>query len=76
MEIRNDVAYILVRQWLARTDLRPVRVAKIRPPSDDDASQALIADELQIAGVGIWTQLATNIANSSSWSMLFLKESQ
>src|SRR5580658_804856 len=52
MEIRNDVAYILVRQWLARTDLRPVRVAKIRPPSDDDASQALIADEFQIAGVG------------------------
>jgi hypothetical protein len=52
MEIRNDVAHVLIRQGLAMPDLVPIRVTKIRTPSDDDAAQALIAYERQIAGVG------------------------
>ena len=52
MEIRNDVADVPIRQGLTMPDLVPTRVTKIRPPSDHDASQALIAYERQIAGVG------------------------
>jgi hypothetical protein len=51
MEIRNDVAHVLVRQGLARTNLLPVRVAKIRASSDDDAPQTLIAYKGQIVCV-------------------------
>ena len=52
MQIRNDVAHVLIRQRLARPDLFPIRVTKIWTPRDDDGSQALIAYERQIAGVG------------------------
>jgi uncharacterized lipoprotein YbaY len=52
MEIRNDVAHVPIRQRLAMPDLAPIRVTKIRTPSDDDAPQGLIAYERQIAGVG------------------------
>ena len=52
MEIPNDVAHVLIRQGLAMPDLFPIRVTKIRTPSDDDAPQALIAYERQIAGIG------------------------
>jgi len=52
MEIRNDVAHVLIRQGLAMPDLFPIRVTKISTPSNDDAPQALIAYERQIAGVG------------------------
>ena len=52
MEICDDVAHVLIRQGLAMPDLFPIRVTKIRTPSDDDAPQALVAYERQIAGVG------------------------
>ena len=51
MEIRNDVANVLVCQGPVRANLLPVRVAKIRAPSDDDAPQTLIAYEGQITCV-------------------------
>jgi hypothetical protein len=52
MEIRNDVAHILIRQGFAFPDLAGVRVTKIGTPCDDDAPQALIAYERQVTGVG------------------------
>ena len=52
MEIRNDVAHVLIHQGLAMPDLAPIRVTKIRTPSDDHAPQALIAYERQITSVG------------------------
>jgi hypothetical protein len=52
MEIRADVADVLIRQGLATPDLFPIRVTKIGTPRDDDGPQALIAYERQIAGVG------------------------
>src|SRR5882757_8069106 len=41
MEIRHDVADVLIRQGLAMPDLFPIRVTKIRTPRDDDGPQAL-----------------------------------
>ena len=52
MEIRNDVAHVLIRQGSAISDLAPIRVTKVGAPHDDDAPKALIAYERQIAGVG------------------------
>ncbi len=52
MEIRDDVAHALIRQRLAVPNLVPTGVTKIGAPRDDDGSQALIAYERQITGVG------------------------
>ena len=52
MEIRDDVAHVLIGQGLAMPDLIPIRMTKIRTPSDDDGPQALIAYQRQIAGIG------------------------
>ena len=52
MEIRNDVAHVLIRQGLPRPDLFPIRVTKIGASRDDDGPQALITYKGQIAGVG------------------------
>src|SRR5277367_3831630 len=67
MEIRDDVADVLIPQRLAMPDLFPIRVTKIRTPRDDDGPQALIAYERQIAGVGnlSWALLMTGSATDS-----------
>jgi hypothetical protein len=52
MEIRNDVAHILIRRGLVMPDLFPIRMAKIRTTCDNYGSQALIAYEGQVACVG------------------------
>ena len=52
MEIRNDIAHVLVRQGLPRPNLFPIRVTKVGAPRDDNRPQALIAYEGQIACVG------------------------
>jgi len=52
MEIRNDVAHVLIRQGLAMLDLFPIRMTKIGTTGDDYGPQALITYEGQIAHIG------------------------
>ena len=52
MEIRDDVAHVLIRQWLAGQDLFPIRMTEVGTACDDDRPQALIAYEGEIARIG------------------------
>src|ERR1700760_1478713 len=52
MQICDDVAYVLIRQRLARMDLLRIRLSKIRPACYYDGPQALIAHQSKVAGVG------------------------
>jgi hypothetical protein len=52
MQVCDDVAHVLIRQRLARPDLFPIRLSKIRSAGNDDGPQALIAHESKVAGVG------------------------
>jgi hypothetical protein len=52
MEIRNDVAHVLIRQGSAIPDLFPIWMTKIGTTRDNDGPQALIAYEGQITCIG------------------------
>jgi hypothetical protein len=52
MEIRDDVAHVLIRQGLVMPDLFPIRMTKIWTTRDDYGPQTLITYQGQIAYIG------------------------